>query len=170
MTMTSFSLAVVAEMRSWLADLTFGDLTSGDVLDASVVSDADVVDAVDRLYAGGAAAFLLTSEMAAEAGPSDGQLLMELGLVLQGCVGPVLGPRLSTLVAHVCHAYCPATTADERAAHLDTVLAGWLNEHRVLQERQISVAGLDEWAAGAAVVFLRAAVCACARRQGGGAQ
>lgn len=99
--------------------------------------------------------------------PSDGQLLMELALVLRACAGPVLGPRLSTLVAHVCHAYCPAATADERADRLDTVLADWLNEHRVLQEWQISVAGLDEWAAGAAIVFLRAAVCACARRQDG---
>lgn len=167
MTMTSFSPALIAEMRSWLADLTFGDLTPGDVLDAGVVSDVDVVDAVDRLYAGGTAAFLLTSEMAAEAGPSDGQLLMELGLVLRGYAGPVLGPRLSTLVAHVCHAYLPAATADERAEHLDTVLADWLNEHRVLTFEQVSVTGLDEWAAGAAIVFLRAAVCACARCQGG---
>jgi len=167
--MTSFSLAVVAEMRSWLADLTFGDLTSGDVLDAGVVSDADVVAVVDRLYAGGAAAFLLTSELA-EAGPSDGQLLMELGLVLRSCAGPVLGPRLSTLVAHVCHAYLPAAAADVRAERLDTVLADWLNEHRVLTFEQVSVAGLDEWAAGAAIVFLRAAVCACARCQGGEAR
>jgi len=164
--MTSCSPAVVAEMRSWLADLTFGDLTSGDVLDASVVSNADVVDAVDRLYAGGAAAFLLTSELA-EAGPSDGQLLMELGLVLRGCAGPVLEPRLSTMVAHVCHAYCPAAVADVRAEQLETVLACWLNEHAVLRFAQLSPAALDEWAAGAALVFLRAAVCACGLAQGG---
>jgi hypothetical protein len=127
------------------------------------------IGAVDRLYAGEAAAFLLTSELA-EAGPSDGQLLMELGLVLRGCPGPVLGPRLSTMVAHVCHAYCPATVADVRAERLETVLACWLNEHAVLQFRQISVAGLDEWAGAAAIVFLRAAVCACGLAQGGGAR
>jgi hypothetical protein len=127
-----------------------------------------VVDAVDRLYAGGAAAFLLASEMAAVSGPSDGQLLMELGLVLRGCAGPVLGPRLSTLVAHVCHAYCPATVADVRAERLETVLACWLNEHAVLRFAQLSPTALDEWAAGAAIVFLRAAVCACGLAQDGG--
>jgi len=162
MTTTSVSLGLIAEMRSWLADLTSGDV--------SAVSDVDVVDAVDRLYAGGVTAFQLASEMDATASPSDGQLLMELGAVLQGCAGPVLGPRLSTLVAHVCHAYCPARVADERAEHLETVLGCWLNEHRVLRFRQVSPAGVDEWAAGAAVVFLRAAVAACARCQGGEAR
>jgi hypothetical protein len=48
------------------------------------------------------------------------------------------------------------------------VLADWLHEHRVLRFRQISVAGLDEWAAGAAIVFLRAAIIACARCETGG--
>jgi hypothetical protein len=164
-TMTSFSPALIAEMRSWLADLTFVDLTSDDVLDASLVSDADVIDVVDRLYAGGTAAFVLTSELAAAAASSDGQLLTELGLVLRGCAEPVLRPRLSTLVAHVCHAYLPEAIADERAERLILTLADYLHGRHVLRETQVSPSGLDEWAAGTPMTFLQVAMAGCARSQ-----
>jgi hypothetical protein len=101
------------------------------------------------------------------ASPSDGQLLMELGLVLNGCARPVLGPRLSTLVAHVCHAYCPAALADERAGRLVLELADFLHSRHVLRESQVSPVGLDRWAACTEIVFLRTVVAAYARRLGG---
>lgn len=104
---------------------------------------------------------------ALSAGPSDAQLLFQLGLMLKSAPGPFLGPQLSTLVEHVCEAHCSAQ-ATERAAELETALATYLNERRVLRFRQASPAGLDDWAASAPIVFVRAAVTACATCRGGG--
>ena len=56
--MSGFDAAVLAEMRSWLADLCFAELTPQDIADPELVCDDDVVTAVDRLYAGGLAAFV----------------------------------------------------------------------------------------------------------------
>lgn len=61
--MTDFDAAVLAEMRSWLADLGFAELTPEDVADPELVSDDDVVTAVGRLYAGGVAAFVTAGEV-----------------------------------------------------------------------------------------------------------
>jgi hypothetical protein len=169
MTNTLIPAAVIVEMRSWLADLTFVDLASDDVRDASVVSDAEVIDAVVRLYAGGTSAFVLTEDLAAAAaGVSDAQLLLQLAVVLDGQAGPVLDLRLSTLVAHVCHAHVPAPAADVRAEYLTMLLADFLHSRHVLREVQVSPAGLDAWAATAAPVFVLTAVRACGRSVGGG--
>jgi hypothetical protein len=168
MTTTILPTSVVTQMRVWLADLSFGDLSSDDVLDASVVSDADVIAVVDRLYAGGTAAFVLAEDLAAAAaGVSDAQLLLQLGVVLDGQAGPALDLRLSTLVAHVCHAHLPALAADVRAECLTMLLADFLHSRHVLRESQVSPAGLDAWAATAAPVFVLTAVRACGRSVGG---
>ena len=58
--MSVYDAAVLAQMRSWLADLGFADLTPQDVADPVLVPDDDVVIAVDRLYAGGLRAFVAT--------------------------------------------------------------------------------------------------------------
>lgn len=81
--------------------------------------------------------------------------------------GPFLSLRLSTVVEHVCEAYCQASTAAERTRRLQLALAGFLNERRVLRFGQVSPAGLDDWAATAPVIFVRAAVRACAGCAGG---
>lgn len=57
---TQFSADVIAEMRGWLADLGFADLTAAEVADPELVTDDDVITAVDRLYAGGLTGFLST--------------------------------------------------------------------------------------------------------------
>ncbi len=58
--MRTYSAAVIAEMRVWLADLGFADLTAVELADPDLVTDADVVTAVDRLYGGGLTGFLST--------------------------------------------------------------------------------------------------------------
>jgi hypothetical protein len=102
--------------------------------------------------------------------PSDSQLFLQLVTVLKSTSGPVLGRRLSALVEHVCRAHCPAEAVAERAEQLETALAAYLNERAVLRFRQVEPAELDKWAASAPLVFVRAAVAACARCQGGGAR
>ncbi len=57
---TPISAEVLAEMRVWLADLGFADLSAVEVADPELVTDDDVVAAVDRLYAGGLTGFLAT--------------------------------------------------------------------------------------------------------------
>jgi hypothetical protein len=84
-------------------------------------------------------------------------------------VQPFIGPRLSTLVEYVCTTYCPSEATD-RAQRLELELAGYLHDWRVLRTVQVSPAGLDDWAAGAPIVFVRAAVAGCARCQGGEAR
>ena len=157
--------SVVTQMRVWLADLTFVDLASDDVLDASVVSDVDVIDAVDRLYAGGASAFVLAEDLAAAAaGVSDAQLLLQLGVALNGWRSRGL---LSTLIAHVCHAHVPETAADDRAGLVTMLLADYLHSRHVLRETQVSPNGLDTWATAQPVSLLTAVVRACGRSVGG---
>ncbi len=97
---------------------------------------------------------------------SDDHLFQQLARVLRATPGPVLGPRLSTLVEHVCRAHCPAEAVAARAVHLETALASYLHERHVLRFRQIKPAELDQWASGAPLVFVRAAVAACARCHG----
>jgi hypothetical protein len=98
--------------------------------------------------------------------PSDAGLLCSVASLLAAVPGPVAGPRLSTLVEYVCTTYCPGD-ACTRAQRLELELADYLHEWRVLRESQVSPAGLDDWAAGVPIVFLRAAVAGCARCQGG---
>jgi hypothetical protein len=168
MTTTIIPAAVVAQMRLWLADLAFGDLTSADVLDAAVVSDADVIAVVDRLYAGGTAAFVLTEDLARlAAGVSDAQLLEQVAVVLDGRPGPRLYMRLSTAIAHVCHAHFPPATADGWTGWLTMRLADYLHSRHVLRETQVSPDGLDAWAETCPLPVLRAAVRACGRSVGG---
>lgn len=95
--------------------------------------------------------------------PPDEQLLRQLGTVLAATPGPVLGPRLSALVEDVCRASCPAGAAAARAERLETELAEYLHEWRVLRFRQVTPAELDTWAGTAPLVFVRAAVAGCAR-------
>lgn len=57
--------SAIAEMRTWLADLGFADLTAEELADPEQVTDDDVVTAVDRLYAGGLTGFLSTCPNAA---------------------------------------------------------------------------------------------------------
>lgn len=97
--------------------------------------------------------------------PSDDHLFLQLARVLRATPGPILGPRLSTLVEHVCRAHCPAEAVAARA--VETALAGYLHERHVLRFRQVTPAELDQWASGAPLVFVRAAVAACARCHGG---
>lgn len=52
--------SAIAEMRVWLSDLGFADLSAEDLADPEQVTDDDVVTAVDRLYAGGLTGFLST--------------------------------------------------------------------------------------------------------------
>lgn len=99
--------------------------------------------------------------------PSDARLLRSVASLLAAVPGPFVGPRLSTLVEYVCATYCPSD-ACARAQRLELELAEYLHDWRVLRETQVSPAGLDDWAAGAPIVFLRAAVAGCARCQGGG--
>ena len=99
------------------------------------------------------------------AAPSDAELLTTLGSLLAAVPGPFVGPRLSALVSYVCATCCPGEPAGPRAQRLELELAEYLNAHHVLRTEQLSVAGLDDWAAGAPIVFLRAAIMACARCQ-----
>ena len=57
---TQLPASVIAEMRVWLGDLGFVDLTAEDLADPVLVSDDDVITAVDRLYSGGLTGFLST--------------------------------------------------------------------------------------------------------------
>jgi hypothetical protein len=95
--------------------------------------------------------------------PSDDQLLRQLATVLASTPGPVLGLRLSALVEDVCRVHCPAEVAAARAEHLETELAEYLHQWRVLRFRQVTPAELDTWAGTAPLVFVRAAVAGCAR-------
>ena len=99
--------------------------------------------------------------------PSDAGLLCSVASLLAAVPGPFVGPRLSTLVEYVCATFCPGD-ACARAQRLELELAEYLHDWRVLRAAQVSPAGLDDWAAGAPIVFLRAAVAGCARGQGGG--
>jgi hypothetical protein len=99
--------------------------------------------------------------------PSDAGLLCSVASLLAGVPGLFVGPRLSTLVEYVCTTYCPSD-ACARAQRLELELAEYLHDWRVLRAGQVSPAGLDDWAAGTPIVFLRAAVAGCARGQGGG--
>ncbi len=96
--------------------------------------------------------------------PSDAGLLCSVASLLAAVPGPFVGPRLSTLVEYVCTTYCPGD-ACARAVRLEVELAEYLHDWRVLRSAQVSPAGLDDWAAGAPIVFLRAAVAGCARHQ-----
>jgi hypothetical protein len=99
--------------------------------------------------------------------PSDDQLFLQLAVVLKATPGPVLRPRLSTLVEHVCQAHCPAEAVAARAEQLERALAAYLNDWRVLRFRQVKPAELDKWASSAPLVFVHAAVAACARCRDG---
>lgn len=105
----------------------------------------------------------MAAELSSATVPSDDDLLLQLAAVLRTVPGPVLRPKLSALVEHVCRAHCPAEAVDERAEHLETALASYLHERHVLRFRQIKPAELDRWASGAPLVVVRAAVTACAR-------
>lgn len=109
----------------------------------------------------------LAGQVVEDTTPSDGQLLLQLGLALRSQPGPALGSRLSTLVEHVCRAHCPASGAAARAEQLETALAAYLHERHVLRFRQVTPAELDTWASTAPLVVLHAAVAACARRHDG---
>ena len=98
--------------------------------------------------------------------PSDAELLFTVASLLAALPGPFVGPRLSTLVEYVCVTCCPAGAA-ERAQRLEWDLAEYLHQWQVLRAEQVSPAGLDAWAAGAPIVFLRAALAGCARCRGG---
>jgi hypothetical protein len=102
--------------------------------------------------------------------PSDDELLLQLAAVLRSAPGPVLRPRLSALVERVCRTHCPAEAVAARAVRLETALAAYLHERHVLRFRQVAPAELDRWAHGAPLVFVRAAVAACARCRRGPAQ
>jgi hypothetical protein len=97
--------------------------------------------------------------------PSDAGLLAAVAAVLAAVPGPFVGPRLSTLIEHVCAIHCPDDAA-ARAQRLELELAEYLHDWRVLRAVQVSPAGLDDWAAAAPIVFLRAAVTGCARCHG----
>lgn len=97
--------------------------------------------------------------------PSDAGLLCSVASLLAAVPGPFVGPRLSKLVEYVCTTYCPGDDACARALRLEVELAEYLHDWRVLRTAQVSPAGLDDWAAGAPIVFLRAAVAGCARHQ-----
>jgi hypothetical protein len=100
--------------------------------------------------------------------PSDAELLATLGSLLAAVPGPFCGPQLSRLVSYVCATCAPAEPAEWRALRLERELADFLNDRHVLNTAQATPNGLDEWAAGAPIVFLRAAVIACARCQTAG--
>jgi hypothetical protein len=101
--------------------------------------------------------------------PSDAELLSTVASLLAALPGPFVGPRLSTLVEYVCVTCCPAGAA-ERAQRLELALAEYLHRWRVLRAGQVSPDGLDAWAAGAPITFLRAALAGCARCRGGEAR
>ena len=101
--------------------------------------------------------------------PSDAELLSTVGSLLAAMPGRFVGPRLSALVEYVCATCCPAGSV-ERAQRLELLLAEYLHDWRVLRAGQVSPAGLDAWAAGTPIVFLRAALAGCARCSGGEAR
>jgi hypothetical protein len=59
--------AVVADMRAWLADCTWADVDTADI---ALMPDPEIVDAVERHWDGGLAAFL--HETVAAATPERG--------------------------------------------------------------------------------------------------
>lgn len=115
-------------------------------------------------------ATLMLSEVRVSAAvPSDAELLSTLGSLLAALPGPVMRPRLTALVEYVCVTCCPVN-AVERAQRLELGLADFLHERAVLPRTgQVSPDGLDTWAAGTPITFVRAALAACARCAGGGA-
>lgn len=50
--------AQLAEMRGWLADCSWRDMSAEDLEDPALVSDAEVLANVKRYYAGGVAQFI----------------------------------------------------------------------------------------------------------------
>ena len=111
---------------------------------------------------------LVTTADAGAAAPSDADLLHALAGFLTVRPGPSAGRNLSALVSTVCVTCCPVESAEPRAQRLEQKLAEYLHARHVLRARQATPAGLDEWAAGASIMVLRAAIIACARRQTAG--
>lgn len=100
--------------------------------------------------------------------PSDAELLGTLASLLAAMPGPRIGAPLSQVIEYVCATCCPMGAAD-RALRLESELAEYLNDWHVIRSGQVSPAGLDAWAAGAPIAFLRAALAGCARcRRAGG--
>jgi hypothetical protein len=48
----------ITAMREWLADCDFKDIDTDEALDPDLVTDAEVLDAVEQHYGGGLVAFL----------------------------------------------------------------------------------------------------------------
>ena len=111
---------------------------------------------------------LVTTADAGGATPWDADLLHSLAGFLTVSPRPSAGRSLSALVSTVCVTCCPAESAEPRAQRLEQKLAEYLNARHVLRTRQATPAGLDEWAAAASIMVLRAAIIACARRQTAG--
>lgn len=99
--------------------------------------------------------------------PSDADLLTMLASLLAAMPGPRVRAPLSQVIEYVC-ATCDLDGAAERALRLESELAEYLAEWRVLRSAQASPAGLDAWASETPIVFLRAALVGCARCQRAG--
>lgn len=56
--MSTPTTAELAQMREWLADCTWSNVSAEDVEDRDLVPDEDVLANVARHYAGGIAAFI----------------------------------------------------------------------------------------------------------------
>ena len=94
--------------------------------------------------------------------PSDADLLATTASLMQAMPGPLCGPLMSRLLELVCGTFCPGPDED-RAEQLSLALADYLWVRRVLHHDQVSPDALDAWVARTPIVFVRAALRACAR-------
>jgi hypothetical protein len=96
--------------------------------------------------------------------PADAELLKVAAAVLSTAPGPTLGAcSLSSVLRLACSMSDAGRECQARAERLSQELAAYLQSRHVLRFGQATPAGLDAWAERAPVVFLHAAVGACAR-------